>query len=516
MKKRHLVFASLIRFLLATIVASTVYATDDLELAENLISQNDCENALIILFGSWKSKIGADRKKILLNINFCAEQTQNYPLKEQSEKLLLKLDPNDVAIQIKYLESLFYLSKYKNVLTYSKENKILISFFDYWILRARSFYELNQCDKAISELNLLLSNPKFTRKSEIHYWLGQCHAANENYSDAIESYGRAKIESARPKWLDKSIDEIIPKLIQRNRRLKLLLRLQNMYDTNILRENSKIADSLQLVDLYIDYYLLQKRKKSLNVGLDVNYQDYSNNHNYQTASLATRVGQSITLNDDHRFEYSISTGKILTNGRSDQNYAFASAQWYYQLGKTVELQPTFGYFENLNNSPVKQFSASILFNVYLEQDFFWIGPFYKRSDSPAPEINSTSFAYPVVTKHSVTTRFSQFGLITGFVKSLSENFSLQMQYSVNQTEYASIDLTPFDPTKIAGTFARLDTYQTLKATLNYRYSNEFRFNLSGGASKNETKGFQGFYSISPPNSAYEQLQITLGTTIKWP
>ncbi len=161
-------------------MATVVFASEDVQLAEDLIAQNDCENALTILIEAWKNKIGLERKKILLSINYCAEQVQNYKRKETSEMLILKMDPLDVTIQIKYLESLFCLSKYKNALAYSNTNKGLITFFDYWIIRARSFFEINRCDKAIPELNNLLNDPKMTRKAKIYYWLGQCYAAQED------------------------------------------------------------------------------------------------------------------------------------------------------------------------------------------------------------------------------------------------------------------------------------------------------------------------------------------------
>ena len=157
---RQLRFATLFIISLVTLVASNAFSIEDLQLAEDLIGQNDCENAIPILTAAYRSKLGPDRKKILLNLSFCAEQTQNYKLKEASELALLKIDPSDVVTQLKYLDSLFYLSKYQNVLNYSKKNKALRSYFDFWILRARALYELNKCDQAIRELNNFLRAPK--------------------------------------------------------------------------------------------------------------------------------------------------------------------------------------------------------------------------------------------------------------------------------------------------------------------------------------------------------------------
>ncbi len=133
-----------------------------------------------------------------------------------------------------------------------------------------------------------------------------------------------------------------------------------------------------MVDVYLDYYLIKKAKKSFKLGLDLNFQDFSHNHSFQTASFAPRFGQSLLLTKDLRFEYTLSFGKILTNGIADQNYTFGSAFWYYQISEKVELQPSISYFENLNNAVPKQYSASVLVNFYLDNDFFGLVLFTKK------------------------------------------------------------------------------------------------------------------------------------------
>jgi hypothetical protein len=57
-------------------------ALEDIELAENLILQDDCENALPILVGIYKTA-NSDKKRTLLNINKCAEKNLDYTLKTQ-------------------------------------------------------------------------------------------------------------------------------------------------------------------------------------------------------------------------------------------------------------------------------------------------------------------------------------------------------------------------------------------------------------------------------------------------
>ncbi len=46
------------------------------------------------------------------------------------------------------------------------------------------------------------------------------------------------------------------------------------------------------------------------------------------------------------------------------------------------------------------------------------------------------------------------------------------------------------PTKWLATGIRKDTYQTLKTTLNYRVSSDFRMNVSASGIKNDSSGFQ--------------------------
>ncbi len=492
-----------------------VVASEDIELAVALISQNDCENAIPILLAADRSKLKLDRKKILLNLSFCAEQTQNYSLKKLSELSLLKIDPTDVITQLKYLDSLFYLSKYSSVLTYSNKNKSLRNYFDFWIIRARALLELNKCDQAIRELDSFLKTAKLTRKAEVYYWLGQCHSLNEDYDQARDSYKLALAEKYSPPWLKKSIDELMPQLKEKNRRFSAKIRLQYGYDSNILRENLKIRDSTQLVDLNLDYVLLKKKKNVMSFGVDLNFQDYSNNHKYQTATSAPRMSQNLILTEKFKFEYSLSAGKILTNGKADQNFMFVSTLAFYRLTNSLQLQPSINYFQNLNNNPVKQLSILLLLNYYSGNDVFWIGPFLKRSDSPAPTIDSTSFSLPVLTASSLTTRYSQYGIITGYVKSLTENSSLQMQYSINKTQFASIDTSQYNQNQVAGKTERRDTNQNLKGTFNFSLSRGLQLHLAASVIHNSSQGFQGFFSTTAPTNSYEASQVLTGVTYKF-
>ncbi len=508
-------FSTLI-FCICVFVSTRCYSDQDYDIAENLISQDDCQNALPILVSVWKSKQFSDQEKILKQINHCAEANQDYKLKASSEMLMLKVNPKNSEMQLRLLESLFNLSKHKNVLSYSEKHSDLNNNPDFWILRARSLYELDQNDKAIAELSKLLLKKNTPRKAEIYYWIGQFQATNEDFDLAIESYQKSLAEKNKPKWLQETLPTLISVLKEKNKKFHLSARLRSAYDNNILRENSKLGDQTYLFDLALDYDLVKKKNKTSNFGIDLSYQGYSKNSIYQTSSFSPRWGQSFRLTENIEFEYLTSLGKILTNNKADQNYLFVLAQINQQLSSMFDIQTAVSYFANLNNNPIKQIALSSVLNVTLGDDLMWVGPVYKKSDSPEPLFDVVSYTIPTVVESSVTTSYTQYGLLFGYSKFVTEKSSLQLQLSANQTQYAAIDLSGFNPAQIEGVGSRIDLNQTEKLTYKYRYSDQIRFEASVSAIQNTSKGFQGFYSTTRPTNTYDQSQMTLGLTYRWP
>jgi tetratricopeptide (TPR) repeat protein len=509
---RFTVFALFICIIFST----RCYSDEDYDIAENLISQNDCGNALPILVSVWKSKHFTDQEKILKQINQCAEANQDYKLKASSELLMLKVNPKNSEIQLRLLESLFNLSKHKNVLSYSEKHSDLKNNPDYWILRARSLYELDQNDKAIAELSSLLLKKNIPRKAEIYYWIGQFQAANEDYDLAIESYQKSLSVKNKPKWLKETLPTLIAVLKEKDKKFHLSARLRSAYDNNILRENSKLNDLTYLFDLALDYDVVKKKNKTSNFGIDLSYQGYSKNASYQTSSFSPRWGQSFRLTENIEFEYLASLGKVLTNNKADQNYLFGLVQLNQQLNSMFDVQTAVSYFANLNNNPIKQISFSSVLDVTLGDDLMWLGPVYKKSDSPAPVFDVANYTIPTVVESSMTTRYTQYGLLFGYSKFLTEKSSLQLQLAANQTQYALIDLSGFNSAQVEGAGSRIDLNQSEKVTYKFRYSDQIRLEASVSAIQNTSKGFQGFYSVEKPTNAYDESQMTLGLTYRWP
>ena len=102
-------------FLNLSLFSLLANAVEDIELAESLVMQDDCENALPILVAIYKS-LNSDKKRTLLSINKCAEKNLDYNLKVSTEKKIIQLDPKDLNVQMRYLDSLFYLSNYKELI----------------------------------------------------------------------------------------------------------------------------------------------------------------------------------------------------------------------------------------------------------------------------------------------------------------------------------------------------------------------------------------------------------------
>lgn len=497
-------------------VSKEAFSSEDFGIAEQLILQNDCENALPILVSIWQSKSFSDQKKLLNSIKDCSEKVRNYNLKAKSELLLTKLDPTNVKLHLDYVTSLFYLSKFKSVLKYTASHPELKNNFDYWMLRARAHYELGQTEKAIEDLNGELNRGQVTKRAEIFYWLGQFNFAEQDYDQAIEFYMKSDAEAEKPEWLKQSIKDLIAAAIEKNKKWRGFFRFRYGTDSNILRESDPNSDYTQFVDLSIDYDYLKKTKRSLNFGVDYNYQGYDNNSDQQTTSFSPRLGQSFLISESWSFDYLLSLGKVLTNNRADQNYLVAFSQLNYRMNSDCELQTALSYFANLNNNPIRQFAVSSILNIGLGSDFFWIGPVYKQSTSPEPIIDTTTYGYPVVTDFSLTTRYQQQGLLLGYLWGLSDAYSVQLQYSMNQTQYADIDLSLYSPANVEGSGQRTDLYQSSKVSLKYRYSNSLRFEVSAGLTQNQSSGFQGFYSSEKPSNSYDQSQVLVGLTYRWP
>lgn len=478
--------------------------------------QNDCENALPILVSVWKSKSFSDSKKLLLLIKDCSEKSQNYALKAKSELLLSKLDPLNEKHQLDYVISLFYLAKFKNVISYTEAHPKLKKYFDYSMLRARAHFELGKTEQAIEDLKYELTRPEVTRRAEIYYWLGQFYFSEQDYDVAIEFYNKAQAEPEKPQWLASSVKDLIASATEKNQKWRGFLRLRYGTDSNILREYDSKTDFSQSIDMSIDYDYLKKIKKSLNFGFDYSYQGYDNNSSEQTSSFSPRLGQSFLLTEDWALDYMLSVGKVLTNNKADQNYFLAFSQATYKFNSEFELQTAISLFANLNNNPIRQIALSSILNIYLGSDFMWIGPVYKQSQSPEPLIDSVTYGYPVVTDYSLTTRYTQQGVLFGYLKSLSDSYSVQFQYSANQTQYADIDLSGFNAANIQGAGSRVDIYQTSKISLKYRYSNSLRFEVSAATTQNKSDGFQGFYLTDKLSNSYDQSQVLVGATYRWP
>lgn len=497
-------------------ISSATLAVEDMTIAEQLIEQNDCENALPVLVSVWKAKSHRDSQKLLMMIKDCSLKVKNYALKAKSELLLSKLNPSDERLQLDYLTSLFFLSKFKRVLSYSESQVSLKKHFDYWMLRARSHFELGQTEQAIEDLQNQLKRGEVARRAEIYYWLGQFYSQEQDYELAISYYNKARSEPEKPQWLSSAINDLITSTEEKNKKWRGLVRLRYGTDTNILRSDQPINDFTQMLDISIDYDYFKKIKRTLNFGFDYSYQGYNTNSTEQTASFAPRLGQSYLINEAWSFDYMLSAGKILTNNRSDQNYFVAFSQLNYKIESDFEIQTAFSFFENLNNNPIQQVAISSILSVGMGSDFLWIGPVLKVSRSPEPIIDNVTYGYPVVTDYSLTTRYHQVGLLSGYLLNLNESYSIQIQNSMNRTQYAEIDLSDYNKSNIEGDGPRVDLFQSTKLAIKYRYSNDLRFELSVSNTHNESVGFQGFYLTDVSSNSYDQTQVLLGATYRWP
>ncbi len=488
---------------------------EDIELAESLIKQDDCDNALPILATVYKDP-ASDKKRTLLAINVCAEKTLNYTLKETTELKLLKLEPKNPEVQLRYLDSLFYLSKYKDIISYSRKSKNLVTKDDYWVLLGRSLYEMNENERSILAFSAYLKISTIKKKDEAFYWLIKNHIQLEEFNMAQEYLDKLSVLPEIAPWIKERIQGLQDYITVKNKRFSFSAKLQAGTDNNILRLPEKISDTTVISALYFDYKLLNKSKNTLTVGLDLDYQGYSKNSDYQSMSYAPRIGQAFDMFAKVKGEYLISGGKSQTNFKADQDYLFISAFFYVPASDTFELQPSLTYFENLNNTPTQQYNVSLTANVYFERSFFWFGPFYRISSAPEPEIDATSFSVPVVVKYSLTSRYTQTGALTGYQMSLGESWSLLGQYSITQSKYKPIDLSGFDSTQVDNFEDRADITQSVKLTLGYRQSSQFRYSLAAGISSMTSKGFQGFNTPDVPVNAYTQQQVLLGVTYKSP
>jgi hypothetical protein len=206
----------------------------------------------------------------------------------------------------------------------------------------------------------------------------------------------------------------------------------------------------------------------------------------------------------------------MTDFKADQNYLFLANFFYFQLTDSIEMQPSFTFIEYLNNNPIQQYNVSLLTNFYFEKSFFWFGPYYRTSTSPEAVVDSTTYIYPVVLDRSLTTRFSQTGLLLGYQFSLSDSFSLLTQGSLSQSKYVSPDLSGYTASQVDNFEDRVDLNQSLKMTLTYRQSSHVKYNLSAVHTGSTSKGFQGFTTTSVPVNNYNQLQVLLGVTFKIP
>jgi hypothetical protein len=504
----------IIFFLTLSLFSFLANAVEDIELAESLILQDDCENALPILVAIYKS-LNSDKKRTLLSLNKCAEKNLDYTLKVTTEKKIIQLDPKDLNVQMRYLDSLFYLSNYKELIKFSKKRKSLYSYDDYWMLLGRSFYEMNENEKSISVFETYLRTKVPQKKDEAYYWLIKNYLQLEEYSDARKYLAMLVKKKNLMPWLKDSIAGLQEYIETRDKRFSWTAKFQAGTDNNILREHDRISDITTLVDMYFDYNLINKTKNTLTLGLDINYQGYAQFSINQFMSVAPRIGQTFDITSQVKGDYLVSVGKSQTNFKEDQNYYFLSNSYYVPLSQNIELQPSVTYFENLNNNPIKQINISLLANFYLERGTLWIGPYYTESTSPQAEIDATSSTFPFVTKYSLTTRYSKSGIFTGYQMSIGDNWSLLSQYSMAQTKYKSIDLSSFNSIQVDNKNDRVDLNQSFKISLGYRQNTQWRYNFTVGYSMNNSKGFVGFNTTGVvPDNNYNQTQALVGITYR--
>jgi hypothetical protein len=465
---------------------------------------------------AWKTKDFADKNNLLTEINICAEELQKYRLKAATEKILMQSQPENTELKLKYMDSLFNLSTYSDLLTYSKSNKNLKSFANYRLLRAKSFYELNQYENSISELTDDLENASSAQKSEIYYWLGKSCYANKDYDAAKVYFEKAQNEKESLGWIQAALPRLIQSVEQKNKKFKLSARFRFGYDNNILKENIKKKDSMRLFDLMLDYDYSKSATSSTTFGIDGSYQGYGQNNIYQTSLFLPRFSHSSDLTDSLNLQGTLAMGKLLTDNKADQNFLLAVTELNYRFTSDFELKNSISYFSNLNNNPVKQYLLSSIAELDIANDSLWFGFSIKKSEAPQPVIDANTYVIPTVTESSLSARYQQTILVGGYLKNFSDNYSLKLQYNLTHTQYENIDLTSFDATKAEGSGQRADLNQSAKASLFYKPSVQWRYEIQIQVSENKSKGFQGFYSTDKPSNSYDQNQILTGVTYRWP
>ena len=111
---RHLRINLVILFCMSLLLITKLQAQQDIQIADNLIKQNDCDNALTILVSVYKSKKFENEKALLKKINQCAEKVQNYnlfpkyffrealPHTPRQPQLGLYHNSNDTHLECKY------------------------------------------------------------------------------------------------------------------------------------------------------------------------------------------------------------------------------------------------------------------------------------------------------------------------------------------------------------------------------------------------------------------------------
>ncbi|MBC7457464.1 MAG: hypothetical protein H7235_04250, partial [Bdellovibrionaceae bacterium] len=359
-------------------------------------------------------------------------------------------------------------------------------------------------------------------KSEAYYWIGKNYLELEEYGLAINNFNMALDKKyAIKSWVSQNSAELIKTAEAKNHYYKARVKMAYGYDNNILRDNYKVNDQLGILDVYQDYYFIRKKKTQLNIGLDISYQSYANYHIYQFASGSVRLDYLRVLTDSISNSGSISGGKSLSDFKSDQNYLFATYYVTIGLSKKVEIQPSLVYFANLNNNPVKQTSFSLSGYYYLDSDYAWLTPFYRKSASPDPVIE-ISGGTPYIAQYSATTNYTQMGLIVGYQKSLGEKFGLTFQYSYTKSEYQKYDLSSYPASSVLDKEGRIDEQHTVRLALQYQQAAKVRWTLSNSATFNKSKGFQGFTSpyatpSSPDsNASYDQNLTSLSVTLDFP
>lgn len=507
-------------FLLLTLLLCVKVKADDYDLAKSFIEQKDCQNAIPILKAALKPHGIEKQKEILLSLSLCADETFDLKLKKKAEQLLLKIDPENTGLQLKYLETLFYMSSFREAIQFSIRKKKLQSNPEFWLSIGRTYYELSFYEHSLNALKKYLELTR-TNKSEAHYWIAKNYMELEEYGKAVQEFELAVApDQAIKSWVEQNTAELLPSARQKNKFYKGRLKLSSGYDSNILRDNHKTGDWVTLVDLYQDYYFIRKKKTQLNLGLDFSYQDYSAHHDYQYASVNLRLDYYHILTDYLSHGFSLSAGKIQADFKADQNYTFSSYYFTYAASKKFEIQPSLLYFANLNNSPIKQLSFSLSFYYFLTSDYLWISPFYRQSSSPNPEF-AVAGATPYIAKYSTTSNYTQAGLILGYQKTLSENTNATLQYTYAKSKFDKYDLQAYPTATVKNPDARMDDQHVVKIAVQYRQTPTLKWIMSTSSTFNKSEGFQGFATATSSalpdlNANYEQNMTSLGVTLDWP